>query len=298
MPHRLGRILTALALLLAPVAAQAQFTVYGLAGTGAAQQLVRFNSATPGSVTTLGVTGANLLGIDFRPATGQLFGYNGNTLFTLNLATGAASSVQPTAATDGGNAGVDFNPTVDRLRITDGSGTNLRVNVDDGAAIVDGDLAYVPGDAAAGEAPHVTAVAYTNNDDDPATATTLYGIDAGQGTLVAFASPNEGTLATVGSLGLGDLSVVNGFDIVTMNGSNFGFLAALEPGGAGMSSWYSVNLASGATSRLGEIGIDAPLHGIAISAEVAVVPEPATVGLVGIGLAAMGLAMRRRRQVG
>ena len=296
MPRSLRVILPGLALALAPGVADAQFAVYGLAGTGAGQQLVRFSSAAPGSVTTLGTTGANLLGLDFRPATGQLVGYDGSSLFTLNLATGAATALYPTATTDGGNAGVDFNPTVDRLRITDGSGTNLRVNVDDGAAIVDGGLAYVAGDAAEGAAPQVTGAAYTNNDDDPATGTTLYGIDARRGTLVAFASPNDGTLATVGSLGLGDASAVNGFDIVTLGGSNTAFLSAFESG-AGASSWYRVDLASGATTWIGTVGVDAPLQGIAISAEVSTVPEPATVGLVGAGLAAMGLALRRRRRL-
>jgi hypothetical protein len=51
-------------------------TIYGVT-TG--NQLVRFNAAAIGTLTTVGPitglqTGENILGIDFRPATGQLFG--------------------------------------------------------------------------------------------------------------------------------------------------------------------------------------------------------------------------------
>lgn len=295
MSRRVRTILPALALALAPAAAHAQFTVFGLAGTGSAQQLVSFSTAAPGAVTTLGATGASLVGIDFRPATGQLFGYDGNSLFTLNLSTGAATRLYPTGATSGGT-GVDFNPTVDRLRITDASGTNLRVNPDDGAAITDGRLAYVPGDEAAGEAPQVTAVAYTNNDDDPATGTTLFGIDSRRGTLVSFASPNDGTLTTVGSLGLDAATAIDGFDIVTVRGSNVAFLAAVQPGRTG-SSIYRVDLTTGTASFLGAVGIPMELHGIAVASAVSTVPEPATFGLVAGGLALCGLVLRRRARL-
>ena len=43
--------------------------------------------------------------------------------------------------------GVDFNPTVDRLRVVGDDGQNLRINVDNGVATADGSLNF-PGDTA------------------------------------------------------------------------------------------------------------------------------------------------------
>lgn len=294
MHRRIRTLLPGLALALAAPAAEAQFTVFGLAGTGSSQQLISFSSNAPGVVTTIGATGVNLRGIDFRPATGVLFGYNGDQLFTINLSTGAATLVAPTGSTTGNTAGVDFNPTVDRFRITDAAGTNLRVNPDDGVTIVDGDLSYVAGDPNAGADPVVTGVAYTNSDTDPATATTLYGIDAARGNLVEFVTPNAGTLETVGSLGLGSAPTINGFDIVTMGGSNFAFLAAMGAGPVPLSAFYRVNLETGATAFLGNIGVAGGVYGIAVTSAVSTVPEPGTLSLLAGGLALGALVVRRR----
>ena len=89
----------------------------------------------------------------------------------------ARQPAQPAAA--GTSFGVDFNPTVDRLRIVSDTGQNLRVNVDDGTATVDGTL-NIPGATPVNPALGVTAAAYTNNDADPKTATTLFDIDTTQ----------------------------------------------------------------------------------------------------------------------
>jgi len=43
-------------------------------------------------------------------------------------------------------ATVDFNPVADRLRVMGSDGTNLRVNVEDGKAIVDGSHKYKEGE--------------------------------------------------------------------------------------------------------------------------------------------------------
>ena len=60
------------------------------------------------------MTGVTLTGIDFRPATAELYGYGGDKLYKINLTTGIA-----TLAFDVGNAtgnvGFNFNPTVDRM---------------------------------------------------------------------------------------------------------------------------------------------------------------------------------------
>ena len=97
--------------------------------------------------------------------------------------------------------GVDFNPTVDRLRIVSDTGQNLRVNVDDGTTNVDGTL-NIPGTTPVNPALGVTAVAYTNNDADPNTATTLFDIDTTNDNIVIQAPANAGSLSPTGKLGV------------------------------------------------------------------------------------------------
>jgi hypothetical protein len=182
-------------------------------------ELVRGTTTT--SITGL-QSGERLVGIDFRPATGQLYGVgNSSRLYTIDPATGAATQVGSgtfAVALSGADFGVDFNPVADRLRVVSDSGQNLRIDPNTGA-VVDGDpntsgvqpdtnLAYAAGDADAGKPPNDVALAYSDNFPGTAT-TTLYGIDTNLGILVqqgspggSPTSPNTGTLFTVGSLGL------------------------------------------------------------------------------------------------
>src|SRR4051812_33031925 len=97
--NRLAVVLGA-AVLLAGSTAQAA-TVYGLTSTGS---LVQFNSATPGTIArSVPVTGLQpgetLQGIDFRPATGQLYGLgSGSRLYVIDINTGAATQVGSSGA--------------------------------------------------------------------------------------------------------------------------------------------------------------------------------------------------------
>ena len=71
-------------------------TIYGVTSSN---QLVRFGATSPGNVTTVGAitglqSGENVLGIDFRPATGQLYALGSNSrIYTINKKTGAATLV-------------------------------------------------------------------------------------------------------------------------------------------------------------------------------------------------------------
>ncbi len=70
--------------------------------------------------------------------------------------------------------GVDFNPAADRLRIISNTGQNLRHNVNaGGVTLSDTALNYTAGTPTSG----LTGAAYTNNDLDPATGTTLFDVD-------------------------------------------------------------------------------------------------------------------------
>lgn len=287
------RRISAAALLLAgsAVAAEAQ-TAYALTTTAAgAQQLVRFSPMTPGAVTTVGATGVTLTSIDFRPATNQLYGYDGDKLYIINVATGSAALAFD-VANAAGDVGLDFNPTVDRLRLISPSGMNFRLNPLDGTTTVDGAYTFAMGDVNFGTTPSFTAVAYTNNDNDPATGTMLFGIDPALGQLIRIATPNGGTINTVGSLGLGNFSSISGFDILTVGGVNTAFFTGVR-GNSMMSQLFTINLETGAATLIGNVGAQGTIRGLALTSSV--VPEPSTYALLATGLFGLGAVARRRR---
>lgn len=246
--------------------------------------LVNFDTATPGTTSAVNVTGLLggdfLSGIDSRPANGALFGFavNGTTgrLYSIDRATGAAS-LQSTISTalSGNFFGVDFNPTVDRLRIVSDTGQNLRVNVDTGAALVDGALQFAAGDPNVGTTPQVVAAAYSNNFGN-AVSTTLYTLDLATQSLLTQAPPNAGTLNTIGSLS-GILFPEAAFDISGMTGLAYAVLNGFE--------LVQVDLTSGATSSLGAINAPGSIVGFA-APSVTAVPEPGSALLVALGSAA------------
>jgi hypothetical protein len=119
---------------------------------------------------------------------------------------------------------VDFNPAADRLRFMTGT-TNHRVNPDTGEVTVDGALAFVPEDANAAAAPGILAAAYTNSYGKPE-KTAMFNIDGTLAALVQQTAPNDGTLATIGALGVA-LEGPVGFDVATTaDGTNTAWLAA------------------------------------------------------------------------
>ncbi len=125
----------------------------------------------------------------------------------------ATKRSQLDVALQGTSFGVDFNPTVDRLRIISDTGQSLRTNVDTGATLVDGTLTYpATPTAPAVTATGVTGAGYTNNDTDPNTATTLYDIDSMLDQVVIQSPANAGTLAATGKLGV-DTNATIGFNI-------------------------------------------------------------------------------------
>ena len=246
--------------------------VFAIANT-TPQSLVQFDASTPNTVTTIDdITGLGqnetLVGIDFRPRNRVLYGVSlDNTstgrLYRINTTTAAATLVSTIndagtpIAFDGTEYGVDFNPVPDRLRIISSNGQNLRVNPDNGATTVDD--ALNPVDAGGTSRTGVTGAAYTNNDNDPATNTTLYDIDTTNDTLVVQNPPDDGTLTPVGT-GLGfNVNAINGFDISGTTGVAYG---AFLTGASSAADLYEINLTSGAATRVGRIDTSLTISGM------------------------------------
>lgn len=210
-------------------------------------------TATPISKPISGLqVNEKVVGIDMRPATGQLYALGSSSrLYVINMSSGAAVAVGPmafTPALSGTSFGFDFNPTVDRIRIVSNNGQNLRAHPTTGAIVmVDGSLN--PG------TPVVDAVAYTNSFAG-STSTTLYDIDILMDKLFIQAPPNNGTLVEVGELGP-NADARNGFDIGGhSNEAYFLFTNVTQ------TVLYTVNLSSGASTP--KRRFNTPVNGLAI----------------------------------
>jgi hypothetical protein len=240
-----------------------------LVGSTSNNRLVVFSSDNPRHVKTLRVRGLapneRILGLDVRPANGQLYALGSTSqIYIIDLHQRVATPVGGpfSPALRGDFFGFDFNPQADRIRIVSDADQNLRVNPDTGAvAGVDTELDYVAGDSGAGLDPGAVGAAYSNNDNDQATPTTLYDIDATRDTLVVQNPPNDGALTTVGSLGVTTPhSLIVGFDIAASDGTAY---ALLRPEGSDSPQLYRIDLTTGAASFIGQVGGLAPLTSLA-----------------------------------
>ena len=251
----------------------------------ASNKLISFNRDSAATVrTSMAVTGLNagenLVGIDFRPADGVLYGvastgrvYSIDTstaVATLKstLAADAADTSAPFVSLSGTQFGVDFNPVADRLRVVSDTGLNLRINVDTGAVTTDGAI----NGGAAGSA--VTGSAYTNSFANTA-STTLFAIDAVTDTLYTQAPPNNGTLSLPVALGV-DASSVSGFDIDAVTNTGYAVFTV-----GGVRNLYSINLTatSNAATAIGAVGVAEDIRGIALRPT----KKPVVIGLADDG---------------
>lgn len=222
-----------------------------------------FDARKPGHTQPAGkVTGLDgdtkLVGIDFRVQDGNLYGVgDAGGIYTVDKQAIATKVSQLTIALNGTYFGVDFNPAANRLRVISDTGQNLRHNIDDpngapatGVTVADGTLTQPPVPPAPGAtATGVTGAAYTNNDLNPATATTLFDIDTANDRVSIQSPANAGNLAPTGNLGL-DAGPSAGFDIyyAPADGTNHGFAALHTGDGYG---FYSISLLNGSAHHLG-----------------------------------------------
>lgn len=263
-------------------------TVIGLTANN---QLVRFNTRTPGTTTALSVSGLgsgeNLLAIDFRfaPSGGATTGLYGlsrraNGSFQLlridinnNAATLSPVGAGFNAPGATGDVGFDFNPNVlnpdgsrvDRIRVVSPERTNFRLNPDTGAVVdsdaatpgVQGDglLTFAAGDVNQNVVPRVVGAAYTNNDSDASTGTVNYALDAFTNTLVTQGRPASGSSAAV-SPNTGQLFTVGRLGINLSGLTGFD----IAPGNntaflSTESGLYTVDLGTGRATLVGTVGV-------------------------------------------
>lgn len=267
----------------------AQQTVYAIGNGGSS--LVRFQSNDP---TNLAVV-ANFSGaagfldaIDFRPSTGQLYGYLDSTdsFYTVNLTTGAltlASAGASSAPTNTFQLGLDFNPTIDRARIVTDSAQNIVFNPVSGTVSSFTTLAYALGDPNENASPGIIDNAYTQNFAG-STITRQFGIDYGTDSLVTIAN-NAGTLVTIGALGV-NTDIYTGFDIFTgPGGIDTAYAILTTP--AGVANFYTIDLTTGQASLVGGLGSAATqIYSLAV------IPAP---GAASTFVLAGFIAARRRR---
>ena len=253
------RILLVLALLIAALPLSA-VTIFGLRNDN---HLVSFDSATPGTVTDIGLitgmagaAGEAPGGIDHRPLDGVLYLFsidNANIVrtYTLNIATAAATLVGATAsglalANPTAFYGFAFNPTVDRVRLVNTLDENARINPLNGA-LAGNDTDLNPA------AVEINAVAYDRGFAGT-TATTVFAIDRGADTLVRIGgidgstSPNGGVVTTIGPLGV-DAGGYSGMDIDASSGVCYAAMTVVATCG-----FYTINLTTGAATLVGNIG--------------------------------------------
>ncbi|HET9503534.1 MAG TPA: DUF4394 domain-containing protein [Hymenobacter sp.] len=257
--------------------------VYGIT---ASNNLITFDSQNPGVVRTIvGISGLpatqTLVGTDFRPNTGELFGlgYNpaatGTTansqVYRIDLATGAATAVGAAIRLELGGSSeqiaFDFNPTVDRIRVEGTNDNNYRLNpVTGGIAAVDGTLKYGTNDPGAGQNPSVGTGAYGNSFVG-STTTGLYTVDHALGYFSFQNPPNDGTLINsrvltgVNGPGVsGAIGAINDLDIYYNGTTNVPYLVAAAAATPNTSRFFQltdISMTSTATqvaTDLGQIG--------------------------------------------
>jgi len=230
-----------------------QLTILALT---ADQRLLKFRECDPdrprdiGNVYGLQKPDTMLVGIDFRVQDGKLYGLgDGGGIYTIDTKTAVATMVQKlTVGLDGQFFGVDFNPAANALRIISNTGQNLRqpfAGMLAGQTQTDAPLNY-PGPPAVSPATGLTGAAYTNNDLDMNTGTTLFDIDTSLDQVAIQSPPNAGSLVATGKLTV-DADTPVGFDIYTtlkdgvaVNNSGFASLVV-----SGVPGFYRVNFLSG-----------------------------------------------------
>lgn len=222
-----------------------------LAVTSESNCLVRFSVSDPSAITVIGPldSAGDVVGLDFRPASGELFALTAmGELLLVDPMT--AQTTQVTASIgelQGGRYDIDFNPAANALRLISSARQNFRMGspaLVEGAmmeALVDGKFGYLQG---------VVATAYTNVNPDQ-DGTQMYVISADSRTFYQQ-DPNVGLLTRIGGLfEAADTLDVKGYNVfTTADDTNEHYAVFDVDGTVGL---YAVDPANAGTTLLKEL---------------------------------------------
>ena len=285
----LGLAAASLALAAAPAA-----RAYDFWAVSTANQLVRYDSAAPGSaLSSVGVSGlvqsdgvtadpfARVTDLSFAGNT--LYGVDNNAnLYTLDTATGLASLVSSTFSPAGFDLGLAYDPFVSGggFRVVTDLGENFASTL--GGAFTAGGSVFVG--AGLGDANEGASLAFSGLaiDGDFGIG---YAFDANLDALFITYDANFEEFFTVGGLG-GDFTALASIDWV--GGTTL--LAALSTDSFA-SELYTIDATTGLATLVGSFG-----DGIAaIAVNASAIPEPSSAAALA-ALAGLGFAASRRRR--
>ena len=296
--------------------AQAEL-IYGIGGLGDANgnptspALFTFDSATPGTTTTIGTitgitAGQTLEGIAFAP-NGTLYalGYveasgatQGNSqLYTINLATGAATAVNGTAVnlgfSQGGASAISFGlafVSSNAIQVIDAGGNIFQLNSGTGG-IIPGSVSSVAYSSApsAGNVEQWSGLALGVNGR-------LYTIDETNNQLGLRQTANPSLIDPIGT-GFGISTRGPGTMGLEISGLTGNVYLQTDTDDAGVADGlYTLNTTTGVATLVGQIGNDSNFNTIDIASGATVVPEPAIWASMISGGALLLAARRFRRR--
>ena len=190
-------------------------------------------------------------------------------------------------------SGVDFNPTVDRIRMVSFSDRNYRLNPNIGyVSLIYNNLTYAATDPNMGRNPNTDTAACVNSFVG-ATGTGLYVLDHVLSTISLQSPPNDDvltttqTLTSVNKMGVGEsIGALNDFDAYLNGTSNLHYLAAV-PAKQTNSRFFSLNSYSPSATTgqvatdLGPIGAATAVRDISIVLAAASTIAATSVALTG-----------------
>jgi Domain of unknown function (DUF4394)/Divergent InlB B-repeat domain len=280
--QKFGALVAAAVCLITSNTAQAEL-IYGLEANNT---LFAFDSANTSITTTVGVlsgipAGHSIIGIDLRPATNELIAISfdpvtlGGNVLTINKDTAALTVIGSGFALASGptnsknnNWGVDFNPTVDRIRVVNGDDQNLRLNpLTGGSSGIDTTISST-------QNVELVGIAYDRNDTDLATLTTLFAYDFKNdllgriGGVNGTPSPNGGIFTSIGPSGITAGTSDLDLDISGATGTGY---AVVRTDFGSRSSFYTFSTATGAFTRVGDF-LNRTVSDLAVSPGIYVPP--------------------------
>lgn len=222
-----------------------------LAVTSSSNCLVRFSLSDPSTVTPIGEldSAGDVVGLDFRPASGELFALTAmGELLLVDPMT--AETTQVTASIgdlEGQRYDIDFNPAANALRLISDAKQNFRLG---SAGLVESAMATALVDGTFGYLQGVVATAYTNV--NPGQEGTMMFVISADSRTFYQQDPNVGLLTRIGGLfASADTVDVKGYNVFTAaDGSNEHYAVFDVDGTVGL---YSIDPATAETVLLKQL---------------------------------------------